>query len=144
MRMMGFTDTMSAGDTRSTICRVLREQDCQIAARTYRASTRAPVDARTLTDTHVIDAVRDVAFTTIVDGPGRRRRKLTPEGLNGRRKMTAWIRRTTIPSASRGAIDWARPFPLPEGVSRVWRESAETRPSARPSPTKTGSAPWTS
>jgi transposase InsO family protein len=35
------------------------------------------------------------------------RRKLAPEGLYGRRKMTALVRRTTIPGASRGAIDRA-------------------------------------
>lgn len=35
--MMGFTDTMRAGGHAvESICRVLREQGCQIAARTYR------------------------------------------------------------------------------------------------------------
>ena len=35
---MGFIDTMrSHGHAVESICRVLREQDCQIAARTYRS-----------------------------------------------------------------------------------------------------------
>ena len=35
------------------------------------------------------------------------RRQLTPEGLYGRRKMTAQLRRTTMPSVSFGAVDRA-------------------------------------
>ncbi len=84
---MGFIDTMRAqGYAVESICRVLREQGCQIAARTYRSwkcATRA-VAARTVTDAQVMHAVRDIAWTT--DQHGRRR--LTPEGLYGRRKMT--------------------------------------------------------
>ncbi|MPM48138.1 hypothetical protein SDC9_94861 [bioreactor metagenome] len=34
-------------------------------------------------------------------------RRMTPEGLYGRKKMTALIRRTTIADASRGAVDRA-------------------------------------
>jgi transposase InsO family protein len=106
--MMGFIDTMrSEGHAVLSICRVLREQGCQIAARTYRAWRGRHVAARTITDAHVLDAVRDTAWVDVVDATGRDRRKLTPEGLYGRRKMTALVRRTTIPSASRGAIDRA-------------------------------------
>ncbi len=105
--MMGFIDTMRAeGHAVESICRVLREQGCQIAARTYRAWRRGAVAARTVTDAQVADAVREAAWTT-VEVAGRQLRKLTPEGLYGRRKMTALIRRTTIPGASRGAIDRA-------------------------------------
>ncbi len=105
---MGFIDTMrSEGHAVESICRVLREQDHQIAARTYRSQRRGVVAARTVTDAQVLDAVRDAAWMIVVDGSGRQRRKLTPEGLYGRRKMTALIRRTTIPGASRGAIDRA-------------------------------------
>lgn len=43
------------------------------------------VTARTVIDAQVMDAVRDVACATDHHG----RRKLTPEGLYGRRKMTA-------------------------------------------------------
>ena len=42
-----------------------------------------------------------------MDAAGIDKRKLAPEGLYGRRKMTALVRRTTIPGASRGAIDRA-------------------------------------
>jgi len=102
--MMGFIDTMRAeGHAVESICRVLREQGCQVAARTYRAwRTRRPA-ARTITDAHVVDIVRDIAWN--VDDHGRR--KLTPEGLYGRRKMTALLRRTSIPEVSAGAVDRA-------------------------------------
>lgn len=104
--IMGFIDTMRAqGHAVESICRVLREQGCRIAARTYRSwktSGRA-VAARTITDAQVMDAVCDIAWT--LDQHGRR--KLTPEGLYGRRKMTACVRRTVIGDASFGAVDRA-------------------------------------
>ena len=103
---MGFIDTMRAeGHAVESICRVLREQGCQIAARTYRSWRRAGrgVAARTVSDARVVDAVRDIAWTTDQHG----RRKLTPEGLYGRRKMTAYLRRTTMPAASAGSVDRA-------------------------------------
>ena len=106
--MMGFIDTMrSEGHAVESICRVLREQGCQIAARTYRAWRGGAVAARTVTDAQVVDAVRDAAWTTVVDAAGIDKRKLTPEGLYGRRKMTALIRRTVIAHASRGGVDRA-------------------------------------
>ena len=71
-----------------SVCRVLREQGCQIAARTYRSWRTKPVAARTITDAQVQDKVRGLAWTLNRHG----RRKLTPEGLYGRRKMTALIR----------------------------------------------------
>jgi len=103
---MGFIDTMRAqGHAVESICRVLREQGCQVAARTYRSWKRAnrPVAARTRSDAHVVDAVRDIAWTTDAQG----RRKLSPEGLYGRRKMTAYVRRTAIGDASFGSVDRA-------------------------------------
>jgi putative transposase len=51
----------------------------------------------------VLDAVRDAAWTT--DAAGQRR--LAPEGLYGRRKMTAHLRRGAALGASRGAVDRA-------------------------------------
>jgi hypothetical protein len=50
----------------------LREQDCQIAARTYRAlaAARRPA-ARIVSDAMVINAIFDARFTT--DPSGRRR-----------------------------------------------------------------------
>ena len=107
---MGFIDTMRAeGHAVESICRVLREQGCQVAARTYRAWKRAGrlVAARTVTDAHVVDAVRDIAWTTKIDTGGVVLRKLSPEGLYGRRKMTAYLRRTTAPDASAGSVDRA-------------------------------------
>ena len=114
---MGFIDAMrSQGHAVESVCRVLREQGCQIAARTYRSwkcATRA-VAARTVTDAQVMDAVRDIAWTT--DQHGRRR--LTPEGLYGRRKMTAYVRRTSLPNASAGAVDRAMTILGLSGVRR--------------------------
>ncbi len=105
--MLGFIDTMRAeGHAVESICQALREQGCQIAARTYRAWRQGLVSTRTVTDALVVDAVREAAWTTVEIG-GRERRVLTPEGLYGRRKMTALIRRTTLPGASRGAMDRA-------------------------------------
>ena len=94
------------GHAVESICRVLREQGHQIAARTYRSQRHVVIAARTVTDAQVQSAVRDAAWTTI-EINGRARRVLSPEGLYGRRKMTALIRRTTIPEASRGAVDRA-------------------------------------
>ena len=107
---MGFIDTMRAeGHAVESICRVLREQGCQIAARTYRSwkKPKRAVAARTVTDAHVVDAVRDIAWTTRVDRHGVAVRKLGPEELYGRRKMTAYLRRTAIPEASAGSVDRA-------------------------------------
>ena len=107
---MGFIDTMRAEDHAvESICRVLREQGCQIAARTYRSWKRSgrAVAVRTITDAQVVDAVRDIAWTTKVDSDGVLVRKLAPEGLYGRRKMTAYLRRTAAPDASAGSVDRA-------------------------------------
>ncbi len=107
---MGFIDTMRAeGHAVESICRVLREQGCQIAARTYRSWKRTGrvVPARTVSDAHVVDAVREIAWTTKLNADGVLVRKLSPEGLYGRRKMTAYLRRTVMPEASAGSVDRA-------------------------------------
>ena len=105
--MLGFIDTMRAeGHAVESIIRVLHEQGVKIAARTYRAWRQGLVSTRTVTDALVVDAVRETAWTS-VEIAGRQGRKLTPEGLYGRRKMTALLRRTRIPNASRGAVDRA-------------------------------------
>jgi hypothetical protein len=91
---MGFIDTMRGqGHAVESICRVLREQGCQVAARSYRAWRRGHehVAARTLSDALVEDTVRGLAWT--VDEHGRRR--MAAEGLYGRRKMAALVRRTS-------------------------------------------------
>ena len=103
---MAFIDAMRAeGYAVESVCRVLREQGLQIAARTYRAWSQPAqrVAARTLSDALVEDCVRELAWNT--DEHGRRRR-LTPEGLYGRRKMVPLVRRS-LPDATPGAVDRA-------------------------------------
>ena len=103
--IIAFVDEMrSQGFAVESICRVLREQGCQIAARTYRAWRQPfrPLSERTVSDALVMDTVRDLAWTTDVHG----RRRLGPEGLYGRRKMTALVRRR-LPSATPGSVDRA-------------------------------------
>lgn len=109
-------DQRAAGHAVESICRVLREQGCQIAARTYR-SWKQPgrtVAARTITDAQVIDAVREAAWTINAAG----QRVLAPEGLYGRHKMTALIRRR-LPQASAGSVDRAMRVLGLQGVRRV-------------------------
>ena len=60
-----------------------------------------------MTDAQVVDAVRDIAWRTRLTGNARGERVLAPEGLYGRRKMTAYVRRTAIPDASAGSVDRA-------------------------------------
>ena len=98
---MGFIDEQrTEGRAVESVCRVLREQGCQVAARTYRAwKTRRPA-ARTLSDAQVVDLIRTLAWT--LDPYGRRRS--APEGLYGKPKMTALVRRT-LPGASAGSVD---------------------------------------
>ena len=102
---MEFIDQMrSEGHAVESICRVLSEQGCRVAARTYRAWSRPAqmVAARTLSDALVENKVRELAWTT--DEHGRRR--LTPEGLYGRRKMVPLVRRS-LSDATPGAVDRA-------------------------------------
>ena len=107
---MGFIDVMRAeGHAVESSCRVLREQGCQVAARTYRAwRTRRPA-ARTISDAQVVNAIGDIAWTLNAEG----RQVLAAEGLYGRRKMTAYLRRTTMPTVSSGAVDRAMRTPAP-------------------------------
>lgn len=84
-----------------SICRVLCEQRCQVAERTYR-SWRVPsrtIAGRILGDALVVDTVRDIAWA--VDPEGLHR--LTPEWLYGCRKMTALVQRR-MPQASPGSV----------------------------------------
>ncbi len=97
--IMGFVDTMrSEGHAVESICRVLREQGCQVAARTYRAwrAGREP-SARTISDAHVMKALLEAAVTA--EG------KPAPEGLYGRRKMTAYLRRSGLPDVAYCTVD---------------------------------------
>jgi hypothetical protein len=98
----------SLGGAQRRFCRVLSEQGCQIALRTYRAWSQAGqvVASRIVTDAMVIDTVRDLAWTVDADGPLFGVRRLTPDGHYGRRKMTrlVWLR---VPAASPGSVDRA-------------------------------------
>lgn len=85
---MGFIDELrSEGHAVESICRVLREQGCQVAARTYRSwkDPHRVIAARTVSDAVVVDAL----LATVG----------TPEGLYGRKKMTPWLRRQGLPVA---------------------------------------------
>ena len=82
---MAFIDDMRArGHAVESTCRVLSEQGCPVAARTYRAWKRAcrtapAPSARTASDAAVMNVLIGVQGT--------------PEGLYGRRKMTHYLRR---------------------------------------------------
>lgn len=76
----------SRGYRVESICRALTEQGMQVAPRTYRNWKTAASPTRTVTDAHLTDALR-----ATID---------TPEGMYGRRKMTAL-------SAASGSIESA-------------------------------------
>ena len=114
--IIAFIDELrTEGHAVESICRVLREQDCQIAARTYRDWTRSdrPVATRTISDAIVTNVVRDLAWRVDIHGV----RRMTPEGLYGRRKMTALVRRSN-PGASPGAVDRAMKSLDLQGIRR--------------------------
>lgn len=69
----------AAGYRVESICTVLREQGVQVAPRTYRNWKTAAPSARTLSDAYLTDAL----LATVGN----------PEGMYGRRKMTAHLRR---------------------------------------------------
>jgi putative transposase len=62
-----------------SVCRVLTEHGVQVAPRTYRSWKSSMPSARTVSDAHLTDALRATVGT--------------PEGMYGRRKMTAYLRR---------------------------------------------------
>lgn len=70
-------------------CRVLRGLGVQVAARTYRAwRARRTVSSRALAMAYLMNAVFTVAFAW---DPATSSFRLRPEGLYGRRKMTAQL-----------------------------------------------------
>lgn len=114
--IVAFIDEMRAeGHAVESICRVLCEQGCQVAARTYRVWSQParPIAVRTITDAMVEDKIRELAWT--VDAHGVRR--LTPEGLYGRRKMVPLVRRS-LPDATPGAVDRAMRSLSLQGIRR--------------------------
>ncbi len=90
----------SDGHAVESTCRVLTGLGCTVAARTYREWKRKPAGPRTIAQATVVDAIRDACWTVGSDGV----RRLTPEGLYGRRKLTAYLRRTSLPDVSRTAV----------------------------------------
>jgi putative transposase len=68
--------------------------------------TCPPTAEAGLTDAVVMDRVRDLAWTVDAEGGLAGVRRLTPEGLYGRRKMTKLVQRS-LPDATRGAVDRA-------------------------------------
>jgi putative transposase len=75
-----FIDQMRARSFRvESICRVLSEHGVPVAPRTYRNWKTAAPATRTVTDAALTDALRATIGT--------------PEGMYGRRKMTAYLRR---------------------------------------------------
>jgi len=114
---VAFVDELrSEGHAVESICRVLCEQGCRVAARTYRHWSGADrqVADRMLTDAQVMDEVRDIAWTTDPD----RRRRMKTEGLYGRRKMTELVRRR-LPEASPGSVDRAMRALALSGIRRA-------------------------
>src|SRR5699024_4192037 len=115
--IVAFIDQMRAeGHAVESICAVLRQQGCQVAARTYRIwkqPDRSPA-VRTIIDAHVEVSIRDIAWTRCPKTGGP---KLTPEGLYGRRKMTALVRRQ-LPETSFGAVDRAMKALRLSGIRR--------------------------
>ena len=86
--ILGFIEGQRAkGRAVESVCKVLREQGVQIAARTYRAWKHASPSSRDLTDAVIVDVLR----TKI----GK------PEGMYGRRKMTAHLRREGLTVSKR-------------------------------------------
>lgn len=78
--IVGFIDEQrQLGRGVESICAVLTEHGVQVAPRTYRAWKRASPSDRDRADAEVIDALRATIGT--------------PEGMYGRRKMTAHLRR---------------------------------------------------
>ncbi len=120
--IIAFIDEQRAqGVAVESVCRVLRDQGVQIAARTYRHWVSGHVAARTVSDAIVVDAIRDLAWSTQTGPDGRERRQLTPEGLYGRRKMLALLRRRGLAEVSRGAVDRAMRWLGLSGVTRSKR-----------------------
>jgi transposase InsO family protein len=115
--IVAFVDQMRAsGHAVESIVSALNLAGLKIAARTlrlWRSRTRK-IPARSVSDAMVEDAIRALAFTTTPAGD----RVLAPEGLYGRRKMLAAVRRGPLPDAGFGAVDRAMRSLGLSGVTR--------------------------
>ncbi len=113
-----FIDEMRAeGYAVESILRVLRQQGLKIAARTYRSwKSPASIAARTVTDAWS----RTRSATSPGPSTATGQVQMTPEGLYGRRKWVALLRRQEgLAGTSRGAVDRAMRTLGLEGVRRV-------------------------
>jgi putative transposase len=106
------------GRSVESVCRVLSDQGLQVAARTYRAwRARTSLAPRELAMAYLVNAIHSLAF--VLD-PTTGRYRLLPEGLYGRRKMTALLRRGGL-EVSYGRVDAAMRALGHHGVSRARR-----------------------
>ena len=102
-----------------SVCRVLRVQGLQVAARTYRAwQAASSVSAQLLAMAYLVNAVHSLAF--VLD-PVTGRWRLRPEGLYGRRKMTALLARRGVSGATAGRVDAAMRLLGHNGIRRARR-----------------------
>lgn len=118
--IVAFVDQMRAsGHAVESIVKALQHAGVKIAARTLRrwCSRDRLVADRIVTDAQVEDAVRSLAFR--VNDVGER--VLAPEGLYGRRKMLAAVRRGLLPTAGFAAVDRAMRALGLNGVTRTKR-----------------------
>ena len=96
-----------------SICRVLTEHGLQVAPRTYRNWKTATPSARTVTDARLTDALRATVGT--------------PEGMYGRRKMTAYLRRQGHQVAGCTVDRLMRDEGLSESPARARYDATATR-----------------
>ena len=86
---MGFIDEMrTQGHAVESVCRVLRGQGCQVAARTYRDWKAAQPSGRDVEDAYLMNKIWDL-FHVRDTRTGAWR--ASAESLYGRRKVTAWL-----------------------------------------------------
>lgn len=112
---MAFIDELRGqGHAVESICRVLREQGCQVAARTYRAWRKARPCGRDVEDAYLINAIVDACWQR------REGRKVaTPVIMYGRRKMTGHLRRTIHPTVSHTRVARCLKLMGHQGIRRV-------------------------
>jgi transposase InsO family protein len=100
--IMGFIDEMrTKGHAVESVCRVLREQGCQVAARTYRDWKRAQPSARDVEDAYLMNVIWDL-FHVRDERTGAWR--ASAESLYGRRKVTAWLHANGHPEVAHCTI----------------------------------------
>lgn len=122
-----------AGRSVESACRVLRELDCQVAARTYRAAKTGytALSAGLLAMAYLMNAIHSFAYRW--DEPSMSWR-LRPEGLYGRRKMTVLLEREGKPvdphgvvqDASYGRVHHAMHLLRHNGIRRARRRRQRT------------------